>query len=558
MPPVYSKKFQRPLIHKGGGSRQPRTSPCEAECLVGNHIQQVHGLVAQGNATEALRWLHSRNPFPGLTGRVCPHPCENACNREEYDERVGVRSLERYAADNGEPCKFHPLKTNGMRVAVIGAGPAGLTSARFCALLGYMVDIYEKSPIMGGIPRQAIPEFRLPRDIVDRETARAIEGNVNVHTNMAIGEDVKIPDLLHNYDAVILTCGLGRDRILDIPGKEYLKLAVDWLKNTTMARKTLANKDIVILGGGGVAFDCAFTAKRLKAASVKMVFLESIDKLRVPEEEARQALQEQIELYPSYLAEKVEKRDKGFLVMANPIKDFYFDNGGNLHTEMADKKPLELRADLVICASGLLPEESVFSGLDIERTPKGHVRTDESGATSVPRLFAAGEIASGPSLVGTAIRNGRETAIALHKLLNNIPRDISISLDEENNIVLTEEDEGVAPHTVHASEIMNIEYHPHMARRQHSKKMALPGIVFHELEEGLSREAALEEGSRCMHCGHCMECGSCVEACPGHILEMEEDGPKVAYPSQCWHCGCCRIACPTSSISYKFPLTMMV
>lgn len=558
MPPVYSKKFQHPLIHGGGGCRQSRTSPCEAECLAGNHIQQVHGLVAQGNATEALRWLHSRNPFPGITGRVCPHPCENACNREEYDERVGVRSLERYAADNGEPGRFHPLKANGMRVAVIGSGPAGLTAARFCALLGYTVDIYEKSPIMGGIPRQAIPEFRLPRDVVDRETARAIEGNVNVHTNMAIGEDVKIPDLLTNYDAVILTCGLGRDRILDIPGKEYLKPAVDWLKNTTLARETLANKDVVILGGGGVAFDCAFTAKRLKAASVKMVFLESMAKLRVSGEEARQALEEQIELYPSFLAERVEKRAKGFLVVANPVKDFYFDNEGKLHTEMADTKPLELRADLVICASGLLPEESVFAGLDIERTPRGHVRTDESGLTSVPRLFAAGEIASGPSLVGAAIGNGRETAISLHKLLNNIHKDISISLDEENNIILTEEDEGVNPHIVHASEIMNIGYHPHMPRKQHSRKMALPGIAFHELEAGLSREAALEEGSRCMHCGHCMECGSCVEACPGHILEMGEDGPKVAYGSQCWHCGCCRIACPTSSISYKFPLTMMV
>ena len=356
----------------------------------------------------------------------------------------------------------------------------------------------------------------------------------------------------------MLASGLGKERILNIPGKEYLEPAVAWLKGTTLERESLANKDVIILGGGGVAFDCAFTAKRLKAASVKLVFLESADKLRVPREEAEQAIEEKIEFYPSMLAQSVEKAQNKLIVTAQPVKSFYFDEAGQLHTELANAEPLRLEGDLVICASGLLTDESVLDGLDIQRVPAGHVAVNSSYQTSVKDLFAAGEIATGPSLIGTAVRNGRECAVCIHKALNNISAEINIYINENNEVVVEEAQETLSPHKVLVAEIMNIDYHEKSERHRHPKKGRLEGVAFQELEDGLSAEDAMSEASRCMHCGHCMECGSCVDACPGHILKMGEDGPEVAYAGQCWHCGCCRIACPTSSISYKFPLTMMV
>ena len=250
MPPIYSKEWNRITIQVRGDHRQGRTSPCEHACPLGNGIQQMHTLIAAGETGKALARLHARNPFPGITGRVCPHPCETKCNRAEYDEPVAIHALERFAADTGHETRFIPLPASGKRVAVVGSGPAGLTAARFAALLGHAVTVYESAPVMGGVPRHAVPDFRLPKDVVDRETGAVVASGVQVRTNVTVGRDITLQSLLDTYDATILAVGLWKERRLDIPGKEHLVPAVGWLKRSTLERQSLAGKTVVIAGYG--------------------------------------------------------------------------------------------------------------------------------------------------------------------------------------------------------------------------------------------------------------------------------------------------------------------
>ena len=562
MPPIYSKEWNRITIEVRGDHRQRRTSPCEAACPLGNGIQQVHTLLAAGETDKALARLHARNPFPGITGRICPHPCEGKCNRCGYDEGVAIHALERFAADAGRDPGLTPLPPTGKRVAVVGSGPAGLTAARFAALLGHAVTVYESAPVMGGTPRQAVPDFRLPKDVVDRETGAVAASGVQVRTNVTVGRDVSLQSLLDAYDAVILAFGLWKERLLDIPGKERLVPAVSWLKRSTLERESLAGKTVAILGGGGVAFDCAFTARRLKADAVHVVCLEAADAMRAPAEEVEQARAEGILIHNGHLSEAVHAGENGLCLEARPVTSFSFDESGALHAVFAPGDPLRLAADVIICASGLQADDTALSGVDVARTPRGGVAADPvTFRTSVPGLYAAGDIAIGPSLVARAIGQGRGAALAVHKALSGMDpaQNVDFWIDGEGRVREDRVPALPGPHVVELEEIMNLDHHKRAPRRPvPAPAPDGPGLAFAELCGGFGAEDAQGEAGRCLHCGHCMACGSCVESCPGHILEMTDDGPAVAYPAQCWHCGCCRIACPTGSIEYRFPLTMMV
>ena len=557
MPPVHSKEWKTLFIQCSGRVRQGRTSPCEHACPAGNLIQKMHTLIEHGDADEALRWLHARNPFPGITGRTCPHPCESECNRAKHDEATAIHCLERFTADHGRRAVFTPLPSSGKTIAVIGAGPAGLAAAHYAALLGHAVEVYECSPVMGGIPRQAIPDFRLPKDVADREIAAAIEGSVMVRTNIRVGRDIMLRDIVSRHDAVLLSIGLWKERILDLPGKEYLQPAVHWLKKTTLERKSLEGQDVAIVGGGGVAFDCAFTARRLKARSVHILCVESEACLRAPAEEVGQARREGIELHPSLLSRRIEEADGRFRIVSDRVTAFSFDAAGKLQAE-TDGSQQELAADCLICASGLMLDEGALRGVELARSPRGFIQVDGMFQTSHPGLFAAGDAASGPGLVAAAIASGRKAAVAMHSFLNGTDAPMDIWVDQEGQVRAESAKEQRGQHVVAFEEIMNISYHEHAPRACPVELKPIPGVAFQEIAGGLEEDDARKEAGRCLHCGHCMECGSCVESCPGHILEMTDDGPRVAYPRQCWHCGCCRIACPTGSIAYVFPLNMMV
>ena len=197
MPPRYSREIEQPIVMGDSLKDQFRTSPCEASCPAGNPIQKMQSLVEKGRFGEALRYLRARNPFPGVTGRVCPHFCQAKCNRDRLEGCVNTRALERAAYDHApkgiEP--FTRAPETGKHVAVVGGGPAGMTAAYFLSLLGHDVTVYESGPVLGGIPRYAVPDFRLPRDVVDREIGWILETGVRACVNVTVGKDISFAEL---------------------------------------------------------------------------------------------------------------------------------------------------------------------------------------------------------------------------------------------------------------------------------------------------------------------------------------------------------------------------
>lgn len=562
MPPFFSKETKKVYVRNDGHRGQGRTSPCENVCPLGNPIQKMEKAIADGDASRALYVLRAVNPFPGVTGRVCPHPCEEACNRKCYDEALSIRALERYAADAGFPGlrRLRPLPATGRKIAVVGAGPAGMACAYVSALLGHEVTVFEASPVAGGVPRQSIPDFRLPKDVVDREVGVILDLGVRILTNTEVGRDIGLDELRKRYDACLLAVGNGKERMLAIPGIEHALPAVSFLKNANLHRESLEGKKVVILGGGGVAFDSAFTARRLGAAQTCLICLEDREHMRVPAAEVAQADDENVMLHTGYLAASVDIED-GLVraVTADAVSSFRFDEAGSLHAEFLPGGKLRVEADVVICASGLMADLSLLEkgeGAEVERTPRGGVKTVFS-ASSIPGLFAAGECSSGPSLVSAAVADGRNAAFEIHAWLTGreAGRAVDAWVDEEDHLCLNYLERKGVQHEVAFEEIVNITQHEKSARRStclHSSRDTW--LAFEELDKGFAEKDAQDEAKRCMHCGHCQECGECVASCPGLILKAGDGSPHVAYPDECWHCGCCRLACPGACISFKFPL----
>jgi len=560
MPPVFSREIQRPLISTACLKSQTRTSPCEEACPAGNPIQKVQGLVKEKKYEEALEFLRARNPFPGTTGRICTHPCETDCNRREWDEPMNIRGLERAVADIADRTRVKkPARRvrSGNKIAVIGGGPAGLTSAYFSSLFGHEVTIFEAGPVLGGIPRLCVPEYRLPKDILDMEIGLVLETGVKARTNTRVGKDILFEEIRTSFDAVLIASGTWKERDLDIPNGDKAIKGVEFLRQVILGLIREVGRRVIIMGGGGVAFDCAFTARRLGADEVHVVCLEGEDCMVAPPDDLAQAREEGILIHNSCMASKVLEKDGHTTgVECFEISDFSFDAAGEARIESAGGEKKILFADTVIFAVGMKPELGFIKGAGIALNPNGTLKTDGvTMATSANGIFAAGDAATGPSIVASAVGQGREAALAIHRFLTGTPKADEVLVIGEDSQIRVEPlaREGRA-HVVTFSEMFNPEYYEKAPRK---KSGLSTWISFAERDAGLDGSAPAE-AERCFHCGHCHTCGKCVEDCPGLILVMPERGPEVRYADECWHCGNCRISCPNAAVSYEFPLYTLV
>lgn len=563
--PEYSREITRPVVLGAQLKEQFRTSPCETSCPIGNSIQKMNSLIEKGQFTEALRYLRAKNPFPGITGRVCPHFCMDACNRKEMDGCLNIRALERAAetfAERGNVF-FKRRPATGKKVAVIGGGPAGLTAAYFLALLGHEVTIYEAEPLLGGVPRYGVPNFRLPRDVVDREVGLVLEAGVRARVNTRVGVDITMEEISARYDAVIVATGVPAENSLPIPGAEKAVKAVEFLRAAALGQNTgKIGKNVVIMGGG-VAFDCAFTARRLGAENVHVICLEKAGEMRAPAEDLELAAKEGVHVHNSCTMSAIRTEgDKVTGVDCFEVKDCHFDEKGKLTLEAVPGGEHVLECDTVIFAVGM-KTDLAFLGENaggLELTPRNWIKVDESQRTSKAGVFAAGDVSAGPASIARAVGDGRRAAFAVHQMLTGTSSRV-YALNEENMI----EDcdamgSDTAPYVVQYADIYGIAQYESVPSEKEAENACTK--AFAELNLGLTIEQARKEAARCFHCGHCKACGTCVEDCPGYVLEMrpyqEAERPEMVHGEECWHCANCRTSCPCSAIGFTFPLFMQV
>lgn len=567
MPPKFSTGLNQPTIMADHLPGHTRTSPCQAACPAGNPIEKLNALIAQGEAHEAAAYLYARNPLAGITGRICPGPCETACNRGSHDESLSIRDLERFTvdhADNAFETSPNKMPPSGKKIAIIGSGPAGMTCAYFSALLGHDVVVFEADPVLGGIPRVLVPEFKLPKDIVDRQVARILGLGVRARTNVRVGHDIAFETIRKDFDACLIAVGSVRDRLLDIPGAELSQPALAFLRQVNLGEDVKTGGHAVVLGGGGVAFDCAFTLKRLGATKVTILCVEGHDCMCAGADDIAQASAEGIQLLNSCLACGI-RQETGRLTGVEyfEISGFSFDESCCLNVQRKTEKIHFLPADQVISAIGVLSD---FSFLDqrptFSFTPNGVLSVDPDRlSTSVEGVFAAGDASQGPGSVAAAIGSGRRAAISMHQFLlgKAVPKRLNIIVAPEKKIVfepLEEASASVEQHVVMYEEMLHSDYfakQPRVKTPEPSKDEP-----FAARHPGYDEVQAKEEAGRCLHCGQCFSCGSCVEDCPGDVLSLGPNGPEATYADECWHCGNCRISCPCGAVQYDFPLSMLV
>ena len=478
MPPRYSREIEQPIVMGDSLKDQFRTSPCEASCPAGNPIQKMQSLVEKGRFGEALRYLRARNPFPGVTGRVCPHFCQAKCNRDRLEGCVNTRALERAAYDHApkgiEP--FTRAPETGKHVAVVGGGPAGMTAAYFLSLLGHDVTVYESGPVLGGIPRYAVPDFRLPRDVVDREIGWILETGVRACVNVTVGKDISFAELRASSDAVVVATGTPKENALPIPNAECGLKAVEFLRKAALGQRPDVGRTVVIMGGGGVAFDCAFTARRLGAADVHVLCLEAEGAMRAPEEDLEQARREGVHVHNSCTMSGVRKDgDRVSGVDYFDVQECRFDEQDRLSLIPVPGGEHVLACDTVIFAVGMKTDLGFFEGEVPECTPRQWIVADAAQKTSLEGVFAAGDVASGPSSIAGAVGAGRRAAFGVHAYLTGENSRVYI-INEEGRIEARDRlAASQPPYVVPFEEIYGVAQYGRAEPQRHPGRAVLPG-----------------------------------------------------------------------------------
>jgi glutamate synthase (NADPH/NADH) small chain len=415
---------------------------CHTGCPLENLIPDWNDAVWNGRFEEAARLLHSTNNFPEITGRVCPAPCEASCVLGINQPAVTIKQVEKFIAERawreGWVRPLPPVERTGKRVAVVGSGPAGLAAAQELNRAGHWVTVFEKADRIGGLLRYGIPDFKLEKHILDRRLAQLSAEGVVFRTNACVGSNVPVEDLRREFDAIVLAGGAEQPRDLNVPGRhlrgvhfamEFLsqqnrRVAGDWIDP---AQEILATgKHVVIIGGGDTGADCLGTCHRQKAASVHQLEI-------MPEPPRERSPETPWPLWPRQLRVESSHEEGGVRLWSVKTIELLGDERGHVRalravrvgpppsfTPIPDSE-FTLEADLVLLAMGFTgPVRSgLIEQLGLELDERGNVRTDGNYMTSVPGVFAAGDMRRGQSLVVWAIREGRQAARAVDRWLRS-------------------------------------------------------------------------------------------------------------------------------------------
>lgn len=478
--------------------------PCELSCPAECNIPGFVSAIASGRDRDAMRIIMETIPLPGILGRVCPAPCEEACRRHGVDDPVSICALKRFAADRDAlaPEPFLPERkaSSGKRVAIIGAGPAGLSSAYFLLAAGHGVTIIDANEQPGGMMRYGIPRFRLPEAVIDADirSIRAMGAEFRMSTRF--GSDVDWSSLSKDHDALLISVGASAASSMDIPGEGIpgVTSGIEFLKNAATGTGEPTGNSVIVVGGGNTAVDAARTALRLGAGNVTIMYRRSREEMPANRLEIDEAVAEGVELLLLTAPSQITSTPGGLLVSAVSMRLAEPDAGGRRRPVPIEGSDFELRADLVIAATGQRVDipVSALPGLDIEHN--GTVRIDATTLqSSVSAVFACGDCVTGPDLAVLAVGQGRRAATAIDRFLNELPAETPSVVF---NSSYGERDHAPTPFYERATPAARIPV-PELSADQRRRS-------FSEVVTGYDVDDAVNEARRCMQC-RCRAVDSC-------------------------------------------------
>jgi formate dehydrogenase (NADP+) beta subunit len=539
--------------------------PCMQACPVHTQAGRYVSLIAEGRYEEAYRYARIPNPFASICGRVCGHPCEAVCRRGEFDSPISIRALKRFVTEGFGPESRNPIDVfsekprvkHAEKVAVIGSGPAGMSAAHDLALLGYPVTVFEAAAVPGGMMHLGIPEYRLPRDVLQAQIREILDLGPVLKLNMRLGRDFSLEDLKRQgYKSILMAFGLHRSRDLNLPGHELdgVVKGIDFLLNVNLGYRFEVGKSVVVIGGGNVAIDVARSAMReqqkmaveglpngltssemdvamkefmdvsraalrMGAREVQLVCLESRAEMPASEEEIEEGLLEGMKLRPSLGPKQFVGQD-GKLTGLEVIHCVsVFDENKRFSPKFAEGTESVIPCDTVILAIGQSSDTSFLTPADgVGTTRQGTLKINpDTLMTTAPGIFAAGDIAFGPRLIINAVADGKKAAIEIDKYLRGPewkpkPKFVQITV---------------------------LDHHEMAARYDEYSRLAVPTLPIDrrtglaEVETGFTEQQAREEASRCLKCWintvfegteangtECILCGGCVDVCPENCLSL--------------------------------------
>lgn len=569
--------------------------PCRKACPVHTHAGRYVQAIGAGDFREAWDVASAPNPLASICGRICAHPCETACRRGVLDNPIAIRALKRSACEHFGPESgqaFLPKrheKSNGIKVAVVGAGPAGISCAYYLALNGYEVTILEATLVVGGMLYLGIPEYRLPRYLIRMEFERILHLGVELKTGWAMGKDFSIKTLRdQGYQAVFLGIGTCKSKTLSIPGHELDGVinGIDFLINVNLGYRVELSEKVLVIGGGNVAIDIARSALRenddaetddgsttidaarlalrLGAKEVHVICLESWDEIPAHRYEIEEAEAEGIIFHTSRAPQRILGADGK--VSGLEVVDVLsvFDSEGRFNPTLLPRTETIIEGGSIIMAIGQqVDSESLTLDPQLELNPNGTIKVDETTlATSMKGVFAGGDAVYGPRIMIDSVANGKLVARSIMEYLNNGHERAKIFHFETMNTTTYSMPNGFE--RAQREEIPQIE----VGRR----------VGFAEVELGYSEEQARREAERCLKCNintifdgqKCILCGGCVDVCPENCLSLV-DSAKVQFSSSdsgalnlaegsfailkdetiCIRCGLCAKRCPTGAITME-------
>jgi heterodisulfide reductase subunit A-like polyferredoxin len=490
-------------------------APCRDACPSGQRAQGYIALIREGRYEDALRVIKEDNPFPGICGRICNHRCEDACNRAKVDEPINIRALKRFVTDQvyAEPPVAPELaeRKSDQRVAVIGAGPCGLTAAQDLCQLGYPVTVLEALPVAGGMLRVGVPEYRLPTHIIEREVQAIVDQGVELRLNSTVDN---LDDLFdQGFEAVLIAVGAHEGVRLPIPGANLDGVLVNthFLRDVRLDEYQQSGDSlgrVLVLGGGNVAIDCARSAVRLGAAEVHMACLEPRGGMPCHGWEADAAEEEGVTIHPSRTFARILDDGTGHVagLECERVLSFSFDPTGRLELETVADSSHVIDCDTVIFSIGqraglaFIPDDA---GVGLTPAKTVAINPNTMAATR-PGVFAAGDSVSGTAFVIEAVASGHQVARSIHRYL----RGMFLEPPPMPELPVVQLTEAEIRHRMQVGEI-KVQARVPMPELPVAERAG----NFAEVERGYDHESAQAEAARCLACGLCSECLSCVYAC---------------------------------------------